>query len=123
MNTNEIIVELLKKNYPIESETVGPSNLQDITESEVDFVQADNGSYMDLGSAIGALVVATSFIKNIIDMYASLKKELGRKPENTEIKTAIKEDMFQKLDAKIREQLINEIIQKLDERAIEERYE
>ncbi len=118
MNDSLLITELLKENFHVECETAGPTNLQDIIEAEVDFVSAEHGSYMDLGDAIGTLVIATTFIKTTLDIYTALKKEFGRNPQKDELKIRIttKKDTFQSLDKKTRDRLMKAIIQRLNKK-------
>jgi hypothetical protein len=118
MIDNAFVMEILREEFPIECETVGPTNLQDIVEAEVDFIPAEEGSYMDVGDAIGALALAATFVKTVVDMYIVLKKELGRKPQKHEIevKITIPKKVSQNLDAKTREKLLKEIVQKLDKK-------
>jgi len=118
MNTNSMISELLSENLPIECDTVGPTNLEDIVESEVEFVPAEYGSNMDLETAIQTLIVATSFIKTVIDIYVALKKELGRDPEEVElaVKVTAKKDLVRKIDSKTQDKLVKAIAKKMKAR-------
>jgi hypothetical protein len=118
MNDSLLISELLKESFATECETVGPTNLQDIVESEVGFTSAEHGSYMDLGESIAILISATTFIKTALEIYTLTKKELGREPEKDEleIKIIAKKELVQGLDKKARDRLIKAIIKKLKER-------
>jgi len=117
MNENSLVSELLKENFSTECETVGPTNLQDIAEAQVSFTPSASGAYMDFGEAIGILVVATSFIKNVLDIYVALKKELKRKPRKDEVKdqTTRQTKSYSLLDDLTRERLLIAIIRKLDD--------
>jgi len=115
MEDQILITELLKENFPVECETVGPTNLEDIVESEVEFVPSQYGSNMDLGTTIQYLLVASTVIKNILDIYAAIKKQTGSDPVEAEI--TVKLDTHkggkQKIDEHIQAQLIKSIIKKL----------
>jgi hypothetical protein len=115
MNTNLIVSELLHENYQTECDTVGPTNLEDIIGSEVEFVPADYGSNMDLGTAVQTLIVASAFIKTIIDIYVALKKELKRDPEEVELvlKITTKKDLVEKIDKNTQDKLVKAIAKKL----------
>jgi hypothetical protein len=112
-----LITELLKENFPVECETAGPTNLQDIAEAEVGFEPTEYGSHMDLQSAIGTLVIAATFIKSAIEIYTSLKKELRREPQEDEIEIRIitKREIVQSLDKGTRDRLMRATIWKLKE--------
>jgi hypothetical protein len=118
MNNSLLVSELLKENYPLECETVGTTNLQDIVETDATFTKAENGSYMDLSSAIGTLTIAAAFIKNVLDIYVILKKELGRDPQKYEIEIQMvnKKDGGKELAPNMRDQLIKAIFQKLSKK-------
>lgn len=115
MDKNSLVFELLNENYQIECETVGPTNLEDIVGSEVEFAPAEYGSNIDLGAAVKILIAATSFIKNIIDIYIALKKEFGRSPDEAElvVKVTTKKDLVQKIDKNAQEKLIQAIVKKM----------
>ena len=111
---NDTVVSLLNEFYPAECDIVGPTNVQDVADG-VEFVSPEHASAMDLSDAIGTLVIATTFIKTVIDIFVALKTELKRKPktEEIEIKISAPKEIIQKIDEKTRKKLIAEIIKKL----------
>jgi hypothetical protein len=115
MIDNSQIFELLKSHFPEEFEAVGPTNLGDIIAADISFVPSEHGSNMDLGGAIQILIVATSFIKTVIDIYTGLKKELGRDPDEADIsiKIKLKKDLFLQLDPIVQRHLIESAIRGL----------
>jgi len=119
MNIKQVAQEILQENYPIECETVGPTNLQDIVDAEVSFSSAEHGSYMDLGDAIGTLVIAATFVKTVVDIVVAAKKELGREPgkDEIEIRIVTKKETIQKLDKETRERLVKAVIKKIKEKS------
>lgn len=117
VDTNQLVAELLNENFKTECETVGPTNLEDIVESEVEFVPAKHGSNMDLGSTIQILTIASTFIKTAIDLYIAMKNKAERDLEETELLMGIvtKKEIFQKLDKHVQQRLIKSIVTKLKE--------
>ena len=113
---NELLFELLKENFPSEYETVGPTNVDDIIKGNVDFIPSEFGSNMDLSSAIGILVAAVTFIKSVLEIYKLIKKDLRRSPkkEDIEVRIIIKNEIYQVIDGKMLDHLLNEIIYKIE---------
>lgn len=122
MNESLLISEILKEDFPVECEAVGPANLEDIIEGEAEFTSAEHGSYMDLGDAIAILVAATTIIKNVIEIYIDVKDKRGHHPEKDEL-DEIEERVFSKkeyshrLDKETRDRLMKTIIRKLKDQS------
>lgn len=117
MNEKQITLEILQENYPIECETVGPTNLQDIVDAEVSFASAQHGSYMDLGDAIATLALAATFVKTVVDIAVAVKteeRELNKKTVDERI--VISKEILQKLDKETLERLIMAVIKRANEK-------
>ena len=116
MNEKTITLDVLQDVYPTECEIVGPTNMEDIIDPEINFASAEHGSYLDIGTAISTLAVAATFIKTVIDIVIAAKKELGRNPlkEDIEIRIVGKKEIIRKLDKETQEKLIKSIIKKLN---------
>ena len=111
---NGIVLNLLNEFYSAECEIVGPTNVQDVADG-AEFVSPEHASAMDLSDAIGTLIIATTFIKTVVDIFVVLKTELKRKPktEEIEIKISAPKGVIHNIDEKTRKRLIAEIIKKL----------
>ena len=103
----DMVVSLLNEFYPAECEMAGPTNVQDVVDG-AEFISPEHASAMDLSDAIGTLIIATTFIKTVVDIFVALKTELKRKPkvEEIEIKISVSKEIIQKLNEKSRKKII-----------------
>jgi len=118
MELNLFVTKLLKKHFLNECTTVGPTNLKDIVESTVNFKSPKFGSSLDLENSIQILIVASTFIKIVVDLYITIKKEKSRNPSKAEIKERliIKEEINQRIEISIQDEIIKSIIHELKEK-------
>lgn len=118
MDNKQLIDGVLSEQYPLECEAVGPTNVNDIVKGGVEFAAAEHGSYMDFSEAIATLVVAATFIKAVLEAYATVKKEMMRDPKKDELEIRIvtSNEVTKSLNDEARDQLVDAVIRKLSDR-------
>jgi len=95
METPGFVVLLLEEYWTEECDAVGPTNVQDIAEGDVNFKPSLGSSNIELVAVLTILAAASTFIKNTIEIAKELKKERGEKPKPTDIEEAMTEEKLE----------------------------
>jgi hypothetical protein len=83
-----LVKDLLIQYWPDEIVVVGPTNVSDVAEGDVQFETVEGGQKLDISAALQTLILAATFSRQVVALYGDLRTQLGRKPTRDELSKA-----------------------------------